>query len=219
MHAAAGHQSLITHQASYHPCHCDRLRHAFVGHTAEVVCVDVPATTGLAISGSADASVRVWDVSSGKALGSLQRGIAIETLSDCGVMSVASDMAGETVVSGDMSGHVQLHDIRARMLIASYPGHTEGVMSVAASQSTNIIASAGLDGSIRVWDTRHATVPMAVVTDHDGPIFAMSFSPSGAWLCSGGQDEHVRFTNVQQPQLSFVASGFGAPGLQFASYC
>ena len=71
-----------------------------------------------------------------------------------------------------------------------------------------IICSASFDATARLWDADTGTC-LQVFTHHKKPIYAISFSPDGKWLATGGgdgwfhlYDAAVRSTFV--PHFSFI---------------
>lgn len=186
-----------------------------MGHSAEVVCIDVPPATGMAVSGAADGCVRVWDVGSGKCDGTIittPHG-GDNTAADVGVMSVACDSYGETVLTGEMNHAVRIFDLKSRSLISSFPGHTDAVFSVRISSANFLVGSASLDGTVRVWDVRNNAEPIFVMSDHSAPVFTINFDSTGSWLVSGGQDKIVRYASTKLNNARCSLLGFEAPGL------
>src|SRR5258708_38483856 len=68
--------------------------------------------------------------------------------------------------------------------------------------STLITCSASFDATARLWDADTGAC-LQVFTHHKKPIYAISFSPDGKWLATGGgdgwfhlYDAAVRFTSV-----------------------
>lgn len=96
------------------------------------------------VSGSWDHTVRVWDVATGKALGTLQ-GHADS------VSSVAISRDGNRIVSGSYDKIVW--DMETREAVGTpLEGHTGYVRSVAICPDAHRIVSGSDDQTIRVWD-------------------------------------------------------------------
>ena len=133
------------------------------GHTSTVRCLKVIHNRPIAISGSRDSTLRVWDV---------QRGRMLRTLSGHAGSVRSLDVCGNRVVSGSYDStcrvcrttylpifqHVyfvvlisgQLWDVDTGECLQVFRGHFNQIYAVAFDGK--IIASGGLDTTVRVWD-------------------------------------------------------------------
>src|SRR6266478_4695041 len=76
--------------------------------------------------------------------------------------------------------------------------------------STLNICRASFDATARLWDADTGAC-LQVFTHHKKPIYAISFSPDGRWLATGGGDGwfHLYDAAVRStfaPRLSFISS-------------
>ena len=147
---------------------CERVRvdsltlYVLRGHTSTVRCLKVIHNRPVAISGSRDGTLRVWDV---------QRGRMLRVLSGHAGSVRSLDVCGNKVVSGSYdctcrvsyvalppflpSGAValingQLWDVNTGECLQIFRGHFNQIYAVAFDGK--IIASGGLDTTVRVWD-------------------------------------------------------------------
>ena len=109
------------------------------------------------------------------------------------IYSVAFTRDGKTLASGDKEGNVQLWDVEARSLKATFTGHigkdSSAVFSVAFSRDGETLASGGRDGIVRLWDTASYTeiATLAEYTRWVGAITEVSsvaFTRDGKTLAS-----------------------------------
>jgi WD40 repeat protein len=110
-----------------------------------VVVAFSPNGKALAL-GRQDATVRLWDPTSGKDLLTLRR-------HGSEVTSVAFNRNGKTLASGSSDGSLALWDLSTGKGLHTYPGHNYQVMSVAFAPDGKSLASRGGDHTVRVWHT------------------------------------------------------------------
>lgn len=70
-----------------------------------------------------------------------------------------------------------------------------------------IIAVGFWDGTIKVWKIDEKIDTLFTIEGHNGRVLAVSFTPDGQWLVSGGSDHKVKMFSVKNGQqiLSFTA--------------
>ena len=97
-------------------------------------------------SGSADNTVRLWDVSTGQ-----QKAVLKGHTDD--VSSVSFSWDGQTLASGSYDYTVRLWDVSTGQQKAVLEGHTSRVLSVSFSWDGQTLASGGWwGGTVRLWD-------------------------------------------------------------------
>jgi len=119
----------------------------FNGHTDFVHNIVFSQDGKTLISGSKDATVKIWEVASGQEIRSL------DNSEGWGVLSMALSLNGKLLASAYDDGTVRLWDVAGGREIRALRGngYTDPVWSVAFSPDANIFASAWGDGSIRLW--------------------------------------------------------------------
>merc|ERR1719329_352560 len=116
----------------------------FRGGRGFISCVCMDWASRLAVSGSADQSLRIWDLSSGRSEVLLGHKGAIFGLS--------VDWTGMTALSASGDSTLRLWDLGRRVCTRVCEGHTAGVCAVAADWEAKRAVSGSSDFSVRLWD-------------------------------------------------------------------
>ncbi|KAF8834414.1 WD40 repeat-like protein [Paxillus ammoniavirescens] len=76
-----------------------------------------------------------------------------------------------------------------------WSGHTKAVASLSLSPDGTKLASGSRDYTVRYWDARSGD-PIGRPLQHESDQFAVSFSPLGEFVASGGYDQKVSIWRV-----------------------
>jgi hypothetical protein len=122
-------------------------------------------------TGSVDGSVRLWDATTGVALG--------ELAGHTGRVSalVGLELEGRSVLaSGDDDGMVRLWDVAGGVALGELAGQMGPVTAVAVFHLDGgpVLASGGYDGTVRLWDLTTGTQVGDPLTRHDGKVTALA---------------------------------------------
>ena len=155
------------------------------GHASFVAAVAVDPGGRMLATGSADNTVRRWDLREGKPIEPPLTGPTQP------VGTVAFSPDGATIAAGGVDGLVWRWDARSGQPIgAPLPGRVDRVRTVAFSPDGRTLAWAGEDGRIVLWDVGAGQV--ARTLDSNGKrLYSFAFSPDGRILASGGDDKTV----------------------------
>lgn len=153
----------------------------------------------------ADGAVRLWDLSTGKAMAMLKGHKAAVT-------GVAFAADGKILASASPDGSVKLWDTATGQEQATLAGHTEEVTALTFSRDGKSFATGGKDGTVRLWDpitgqlrmtlpcpvTRPLWMSNNAAKDPAGkprqtvPVNALAFSPNGRSLAAALVDGTVK---------------------------
>lgn len=151
------------------------------GHQGTVTSVAVTADGRIAVSGSSDRTVRVWDLADGRCTAVLKGHTNF-------VNTVAITADGRTAVSGAMDQTVRVWDLVGGFCTAVLEGHTEAVFTVAVAADGRTAVSGSFDRTIRVWDLAKCRCT-AVLECHPGPITSLAMTADGRTAVSGSSDD------------------------------
>jgi WD40 repeat protein len=152
------------------------------------------------ISGSNDASLKVWDIESGECLNNLIG----HTLK---VNSVALTQDCSRAVSGGhgMDSAVRVWDLKTGACLHTLVGHTSGVTSLCITPDSKRAISASRGGDwergtgdnrILVWDIENGRC-IYTLTGHSLSINSLIMHSDGRFIVSGSWDKTVRVWDIE----------------------
>ena len=159
------------------------------GHWNDVYAVAVAPDGRIAVSGSHDCTVRVWDLATGDAR-------TLEGHANA-VLAVAVTLDGRTAVSGSSDRTVRVWDLaigEARTL----EGHGDSVYAVAVTPDGRTAVSGSRDRTVRVWDL--ATGEGRTLEGHGGSVNAVAVTSDGRTAVSGSGDGAMRVWDLATGQ-------------------
>jgi len=142
----------------------------FEGHQDWVWAVALSGDGRRALSGSKDATVRLWDVETGNAVACLEG-------HEAEVVSVAFSLDGRRALSGSIDKTVRLWDLESGREVRVFRGHTDNVVSVGFSGDGSQTLSASRDGTIRICDLESGGEARRIVSQMK--IVGLAFSSDG----------------------------------------
>jgi WD40 repeat protein/serine/threonine protein kinase len=176
-------------------------RRVYSGHTGRVTSIAYSTDGTLAISGSRDNTLILWDVASGQALRTL-------TGHDDWVWDVAFSPDSTRVLSASADGTLILWDIATGEQAQILSGHTAPVRCVAFSPDGTKAISGAEDMTLIVWDTDAASETfgqaLRTLSGHTATVNAVALSVSGFTALSGSEDGSVILWNLNAGQPLFT---------------
>lgn len=168
---------------------CDRnLR--LRGHTGTITCLAVSPDGSLLASGSADRTIRVWNVQNWRE-SAILRGHA------SGLASIAFSPDGKQLASVGREGVLCLWDPRSGQELYRSPSQHRSLNAVAYSPDGKLLATAGDDLVLKLWDavTGRELAQLEWETNYQlnqsKVLYCLAFSPDGKTLAAGGWNDGV----------------------------
>jgi WD40 repeat protein len=153
------------------------------GHTSSVNSVCLSADGNLALSGSGDNMLRLWDTASGVCL----RTFAGHT---DGVYSVCMSTDGCLALSGSVDKTLRLWEVTSGKCLRTFKGHTDDVRSVCLSTDGKLSLSAGHDDILHLWDVESGAC-LRSFEEHSSAI-SVCLSADERFALTGSGDNMLR---------------------------
>ncbi|MEH2425326.1 MAG: hypothetical protein V7K48_31815 [Nostoc sp.] len=159
------------------------------GHDNDVWSVSFSPDGKTLASGSADATIKLWNLETGKEIRTL-------TGHDNNVRSVSFSPDSKTLASGSDDKTIKLWNLETGKEIRTLTGHDNWVSSVSFSPDGKTLASGSADATIKLWNLETGK-EIHTLTGHDNSVFSVSFSPDGKTLASGSADKTIKLWNLE----------------------
>lgn len=173
------------------------------GHTGVVNSVAFSHDGELLATGSADNTVRIWNVRNAQVLRTLSFHLA-------DVFAVAFSPDSKWLASAGYDQQVILWHVASGERLRTFKTHTQPVTDVAFSGNGRFLATASRDSTIHIWDV-HAGVLRHRIEAHRGRVTALAFHPNSLTLASLGNDHIVKIWNVETGRWVAELNHEGAP--------
>lgn len=171
----------------------------FAGHSDQVNAVAFSPDGRLALSGSSDNTMKLWEV----VTGNQPRGFVGHSGS---VFSVAFSPDGRRALSGSWDKTLKLWDIGTGQTLRDIVGHSEDVLSVALSPDGRLALSGAREKTIRLWDVTTGQ-PVRAIAVHSALVRSIAFAPNGRFALSGSADKTLKLWEVGTGKVSRTFAG------------
>ena len=157
-----------------------------LGEPVSSVCLSIDGS--LALSGTYDGIVRLWDVTSGHCLSVFQG-------HSHSVQALCISRDKRRALSGSRDATIRIWDIASGECEGTLEGHKDAVSSVCLSEDGRWALSGSYDRTVRLWEvsSRQCTKTIAA---HEGWVKCIALSSDGRVAISGGDDNVIRFWNL-----------------------
>ena len=166
-----------------------RILRKLVGHGSAVFSVAITPDGRFGLSGSADQTLRLWDLKKGECLRTF------EGHSD-NVNTVTISVDGRFGLSGSTDKTLRLWKLNTGECLRIYMGHHRNVYSVSMSQDRRFGLSGSSDETLRLWDLETGEC-LKVLKGHSAPVTSVTISPDSKYGLSGGDyDKTLRLWDL-----------------------
>ena len=166
--------------------HCVKI---FSGFTNEVWSLAFLRNGQQLVSGSHDRKVRLWNVSTGKSLTSIEHNSPVMGL------SLSPDESLLASSGGSKGTDFSLWSLNTLLLEKRLSGHTRMVHAVAFHPSGNWLASAAEDQTVRFWNLADGAC-FRTIKAHEEIVWSVAFSHDGKLLATGSYDHTAKLWDV-----------------------
>ncbi|XP_076458648.1 angio-associated migratory cell protein-like [Babylonia areolata] len=167
--------------------------------TVAILCVDCSADNRLVMSGCADSTVKIYNVSSGKLVSAFNCAVREED-QDNSVESVAFCPVAPYAATATNSGAVEIWDLPTSVVRHTIQ-HPEGVSKLKWASSAPLLFTGCLDGITRLWDARSGK-NKAELSGHtrNSCILDFDVTRDGTCLVSASEDGTARVFDLRFTQ-------------------
>eukprot|EP01116_Phalansterium_solitarium_P022789 TRINITY_DN765_c0_g1_i2.p1 TRINITY_DN765_c0_g1~~TRINITY_DN765_c0_g1_i2.p1 ORF type:complete len:527 (-),score=199.21 TRINITY_DN765_c0_g1_i2:2823-4403(-) len=171
-----------------------KLMRVISGHLGWVRAAAVDVSNEWFATGSADRTIKIWELASGTLKLTLTghintvRGLAVSTrhpyLFSCGE-----------------DKQVKCWDLEYNKVIRHYHGHLSGVYCMAMHPTIDVLITGGRDSSARVWDIR-TKANVFTLSGHQSTVAAVACQSSDPQVITGSNDSTIRLWDLAKGSTS-----------------
>ncbi|CAL9776081.1 unnamed protein product [Musa acuminata subsp. burmannicoides] len=158
------------------------------GHLGWVRSIAFDPSNSWFCTGSADRTIKIWDVASGRLKLTLTGHIEQ-------IRGLAVSQRHTYLFSAGDDKQVKCWDLEQNKVIRSYHGHLSGVYCLALHPTIDVLLTGGRDSVCRVWDIRMKAMVMAL-SGHDNTVCSVFARPTDPQVVTGSHDTTIKFWDL-----------------------
>jgi len=173
-----------------------KLMRVISGHLGWVRCMSIDPSNEWFVTGSADRTIKIWDLASGVLKLTLTGHINT-------VRGLAVSPRHPYLFSAGEDKKVLCWDLEYNKVIRHYHGHLSGVYCLDMHPTLDVLVSGGRDSTARVWDMR-TKQNIFVLSGHNNTVGSVVCQASEPQIVTGSQDSTIRFWDLAKGACSTV---------------
>lgn len=158
------------------------------GHLGWVRCLAVEPGNQWFVTGSADRTIKIWDLASGKLKLSLTGHIST-------VRGVAVSSRSPYLFSCGEDKQVKCWDLEYNKVIRHYHGHLSAVYDLDLHPTIDVLVTCSRDASARVWDIR-TKANVHTLTGHTNTVATVRCQAAEPQVITGSHDSTIRLWDL-----------------------
>lgn len=159
------------------------------GHLGWVRSIAFDPSNSWFCTGSADRTIKIWDVGTGKLRLTLTGHIEQ-------IRGLAVSPRHTYMFSAGDDKQVKCWDLEHNKVIRSYHGHLSGVYCLALHPTIDVLLTGGRDSVCRVWDIR-SKMQIHALSGHDNTVCSVFTRPTDPQVVTGSHDSTIKFWDLR----------------------
>lgn len=166
------------------------------GHLGWVHALAVEPGNEWFASGSADRTIKIWDLASGTLKLTLTGHIN-------SVMALAVSQRSPYMFSAGLDKTVKCWDLETNKIIRNYHGHLSGVYSMNLHPTLDVLITGGRDSVARVWDIR-TKAQVRILGGHEATVGDIGTQSVDPQIITGSHDSTIRLWDLAEGKVMSV---------------
>lgn len=165
------------------------------GHSDIIHSTNMSDSGNLAITGSADFSIRIWDLKS-PPVSQTTRYHETDTL------TVTMSPCGNYAISGSQDSSIKVYDLDSLSVLKQFQGHQGAVNHIVVLRDSRHFVSGSADGSVCFWNGEMEVLVHTFQDDNiSGGVNCIAVSADSELLMSGSEEGQVAFWSIKTGKL------------------
>ncbi len=170
------------------------LLRTLAGHSSGVTAATVTPDGRYIISGSADQTLKVWELASGREV----RTLAGHGSGICAV-TVTPDPDGRYVISGSYDQTLKMWELASGRELHTMKGHARWVRAITITSDGRYAISGSGDWSLKVWDLANGQ-EVCTFEGHSAEVTSVVVTPDGLHVISASRDQTLKMWELKSGQ-------------------
>lgn len=173
-----------------------KLMRVISGHNGWVRSVSVDPSNEWFATGSADRTIKIWDLASGTLKVTFTGHINT-------IRGLAVSSRSPYLFSAGEDKQVKCWDLETNKVVRQYSGHLSGVYSLALHPTLDLLMTGGRDATCRIWDIR-TKAAVHVLGGHQNTVASIVTNPVDPQVVTGSMDSTIRTWDIRTGRVMTV---------------